>query len=175
MGKAILISGRPGIGKTTVFTKVIDRIKQHKNVGGIVTKEVRQGGVRVGFQVEDITSLRRGWLARRDIAFGPKVGRYHVILSDFERIGVSALEKALIDPTVDIIAVDELGPMEFSSHKFQKAFTKIISSGKDILCTIQLKMLDEIRIKIGAGSVKTFITTQKNREDIDKLILQELE
>jgi len=58
---SFFVTGQPGIGKTTIVIKVVDmlRMKGFK-VGGMMTREVREEGRRVGFEVMDIASGRTG-------------------------------------------------------------------------------------------------------------------
>jgi NTPase len=46
----LLLTGAPGIGKTTVIGRVADRLKG-RNLGGFYTEEIREGGERRGFQL----------------------------------------------------------------------------------------------------------------------------
>ena len=54
MARNILVTGRPGAGKTTLVQKVI--AAGIPLAGGFVTEEVRQGGRRAGFRVESVVS-----------------------------------------------------------------------------------------------------------------------
>ena len=45
----ILLSGAPGIGKTTLVKKTLDYIKI--KAGGFYTQEIKKGGRRLGFEI----------------------------------------------------------------------------------------------------------------------------
>ena len=44
------MTGKPGVGKTTVIKKIIEKYK--KNIGGFYTEEIREKGHRVGFRIK---------------------------------------------------------------------------------------------------------------------------
>jgi len=45
----ILLTGRPGVGKTTLIKKLIDLVPLSK--GGFYTEEIRKGKERIGFSL----------------------------------------------------------------------------------------------------------------------------
>ncbi|RLE84656.1 MAG: NTPase, partial [Thermoprotei archaeon] len=48
--KNVLVTGRPGIGKTTAVLRAAEELRRRGlRIGGMVSREVRRGGVRVGF------------------------------------------------------------------------------------------------------------------------------
>ena len=109
----VLVTGPPGVGKTTLIKKAAAELKSlqpNLTVGGFYTSEVRhqQSGSRVGF---DITSLGNGEtrpLARESTPIkGPKVGKYTVLLSDFEAVAMSSLKSP-----VDVLIIDEIGKQQ---------------------------------------------------------------
>ena len=51
----IAVTGHPGVGKTTLVERVLAAVPL--KAGGMVTKEIRKVGRRVGFAVIDIGSL----------------------------------------------------------------------------------------------------------------------
>jgi len=90
------LTGAPGVGKTTLLTKILDTLKANGiSVGGMISREVREGKVRVGFEILDLVSCRHGWLAQVNRQSGPQVGKYRVNLDDLDAIGTSAITQAL--------------------------------------------------------------------------------
>ncbi len=129
-----IIRGRPGSGKSTTVELVRNRLEDMGlRVGGIRTPEVREGGVRVGFMVEDIDRDVRGMFASVNYTGGPKISKYTVNISIFEDIAISALERALAES--DIIIIDEIGKMELFSHKFKEVVLRIWESSKVVIAT----------------------------------------
>ncbi len=57
----IVITGRPGVGKTTLIERVLAEISL--DAGGMLTKEIRKCGHRVGFSVIDVDTKEEGVLA----------------------------------------------------------------------------------------------------------------
>ena len=55
----ILLTGKPGVGKTTVIKKIIEKYK--KNISGFYTEEIREKGNRVGFRIKK-TDIAEGLL-----------------------------------------------------------------------------------------------------------------
>ena len=89
MTRILILTGAPGVGKTTVLTKTVDALKAKGiSVGGMISREVREGNVRVGFEILDLTNGKRGWLAHVK-GLGPQVGKYHVNLDDLDNIGTT--------------------------------------------------------------------------------------
>ena len=145
MGKVIFVTGRPGVGKTTVFLQAIDSLElRGVAVGGFVSREVRVGNIRVGFEIMDLQSRRKGWLAHVDQPDGPRVGRYRVNVKDLTEIGVGAIRRAVTDEKVGIIAVDEIGPMELTSSDFVRVIDDIVASSKAFLATVHFRDKDRI-------------------------------
>jgi nucleoside-triphosphatase len=155
LGKRIfIITGAPGTGKTTVLQKVVDTIKDRGiSVGGMVSREVRKTGVRVGFEILDYTSGRQGWLAHINQNAGPQVGKYRVNLQDLEAIGAQAIVEAV--EKCQIIAIDEIGPMELYSEKFKQAVGLAFESGKLVLAIVHAKATDSL------------VTSAKQRQDAE--------
>ena len=62
--RVLLLTGNPGVGKTTVLIKTVDSLKAEGiSVGGMISREAREGNVRVGFEIIDLTNDKHGWLA----------------------------------------------------------------------------------------------------------------
>ena len=91
--KNILLSGRPGVGKTTLVIRVIEELRSIK-VGGFYTEEIRQKGIRKGFRIKTLDG-QEGILAHRDIESRFRVGRYRVSMSDLEGIATFAIKKSI--------------------------------------------------------------------------------
>lgn len=121
----ILLTGRPGCGKTTAVRRVVEKLGSIA-VAGFYTEEVRRRGRRVGFDVVTVDG-RRGPLARAG-APGPRVGRYGVDLESFEGLGVAVLEEAL-GAGVDLLVVDEIGKMELLSDRFASLLERLFDRG----------------------------------------------
>ena len=128
--------------------KVVEELrKRGVAVGGMISREVREGGRRVGFEIIDLATGRRGWLAHVNQPTGPRLGRYRVNLADLEGVGVKAIEDAVRE--ADVVVIDEVGPMELFSGRFVEAVRAALASPKPVLGTIHYRargpLLDEIR------------------------------
>jgi len=172
--KAFLLTGRPGVGKTTVLLRVVEKLRrQGFNIGGLISREVREDGFRVGFKIIDLDSGREGWLAHVRQPVGPKVGKYRVCMRDLESIGVEAILRATRESHVAVI--DEIGPMELFSQLFRKAVIEALNSEKTILGTIHYRgktpFIAEIKRR---EDVKIIEVTRRNREELPEEICRDV-
>lgn len=133
MGQAFLLTGQPGVGKTTVIQTVVAHWPAR--AGGFYTEEVREGKRRTGFRLITLDG-QKGMLASVDTPSRYHVGKYGVDLHDLERIGVSALRRAMEQPHISVIVIDEIGKMELFSQAFREAVQAALASPKPILATI---------------------------------------
>jgi nucleoside-triphosphatase len=135
---AILLTGRPGIGKTTIIRKVVSALGD--GAGGFYTGEVRRSGTRIGFELTTLDG-QCAWLASQvpEITFprAASMGRYRVNLDAIEMIGVPALLRALDQGQV--IVLDEIGPMEMRSRRFCEVVWRILDTGAPLVGTIVLR------------------------------------
>lgn len=98
--------------------------------------------MRVGFEIVDFSSGRKGWLAHVDQPNGPRVGKYRVNLSDLDVIGVGSIRDA--SKNAQIIIVDEIGPMELFSQAFREAVVEALDGVKPLLGTIHFRLRDPL-------------------------------
>ena len=158
-----LVTGPPGVGKSTAVSKVVMRLKSAGViVGGCTTGERRAGGVRVGFEVKDLTTGRRGELASASTKLGPRVGRYRVNLTDLARVGAAGLDAAA--SSSEVIVMDEVGPMELVSPEFRRAVRHCIDSGKPILAVVHERLDDDLLNELRSKSTMTFALSVEERD-----------
>lgn len=163
--KNILLTGRPGIGKTSVIKEVIDSLEL--DAGGFYTKEIREEGIRKGFEIITLNG-RKGILAHVDCRSPYHVSKYGVNIKDLEEIAAPAIEEALKNK--ECIIIDEIGRMELHSPKFCSLVKKALDSEKKVLGTIQARhneFLDSIRER---KDTKIIEVTFENRRKIVKEI-----
>ncbi|MBO0657167.1 50S ribosome-binding GTPase [Streptomyces triculaminicus] len=138
----ILIEGRPGVGKTTAVRALADGLSD-RTVTGFTTREMREGGTRVGF-VLDTLDGRHGVLAHVDFPGPPRVGRYGVDLGVMEELALPALRAVssrwdagggLPDP---VVLIDELGRMELSCPGFQDTVRSLLEAPVDLVATVHV-------------------------------------
>jgi nucleoside-triphosphatase len=168
--RVLLVTGSPGVGKTTVLLRVVEALKARGySVGGMVSREVRSCGKRVGFEVLDLADGRRGWLAHVSQKSGPQVGKYRVNLEDLNGIGAHAIVKAV--DRCDVIAIDEIGPMELFSEKFKEAVKRAVESGKVVVGVVHWKATDRLIEEVKVREDTEIITvTSENRNTLHQTI-----
>jgi nucleoside-triphosphatase len=143
----LFLTGRPGIGKTSVLLQVVDALTRRElKLGGFVSHEVREHGLRVGFAIVDIATRRKGWLAHVNQAVGPSISKYRVNMIDLNRIGTTAILTAIEE--ADVIVIDEIGPMELVSSPFQEAVKNAMATSKPIIGTIHRRARDPLIFSI---------------------------
>ena len=166
MKRALLLTGQPGTGKTALIKEALAGAKVNR--GGFYTEEIRTGGIRQGFRIVTLDG-QEVILAHVGISSPYQVSKYKVDTDSLDRVGVSALHRALNES--DLIVIDEIGKMELLSPRFREAVTQAINSGKKVLGTIMLNphpVADEIKRH---PEVETLLVTRDNRTEIMKKIL----
>ncbi len=160
-----MITGRPGVGKSTLFSRLVGEIRRLGcRVGGIAAPEARSpGGRRVGFYIVDLASGERAWLAQVGTGRGPRVGRYTVLVDSAERLGVRALRRALED--ADVVAIDEVGPMELAAPRLREAILEAARAAKPLLAVVHARLAwrDPAAYRALASNSKIVEVTLENR------------
>lgn len=163
MSSIWLITGPPAVGKSTLVSKVVLKLKSRGVIiGGCASGERRVGGTRSGFEVRDLTNGTHGELASTERKLGPKVGKYRVNLVDLASVGAKGLSDAADGS--ELIVIDEIGPMELVSPEFRKAVRKCLDSGKPILAVIHERMEDDLFVEL-REKAKDLIELDVNNRD----------
>lgn len=139
------------------MVELVKRLKAEGiSVGGMTTSELTQGGIRIGFQVADVSTGRIGILAKVGSADERRIGKYVVDREGLEGVGVAAIERAI--EASEVIVIDELGPMELTSQAFVGAVERALRSGKPIVMTLHWRaahpLLERIREE-SKGNIST--------------------
>jgi nucleoside-triphosphatase len=141
-------------------------------VGGCTTSERRVRGVRVGFEIRNLTDGETGELASIGAKLGPKVGRYRVNLSDLAKVGAAGLNKAA--SVSELIVVDEVGPMELVSPEFRRGAEACMASEKPMLVVLHERLDDDLLNKLRADAAKTIELSLENRDSAVEEIVGDL-
>lgn len=160
------------MGKTTVLTRTVGVLKkQGHSVGGMLSSEVRESGVRVGFEILDVASNSRGWLAQVNLKGGPQLGKYRVNVADLNSVGVQAITQAV--GTCEVVVIDEIGPMELFSEKFKEAVRQALESRKLVIAVMHWKAQNQLITEVrNRGDAETVVVTVENREKLPELLAE---
>jgi nucleoside-triphosphatase len=167
--KNLLITGLPGVGKTTLIKKLSEALTT-VHPAGFYTSEIREEGVRKGFELVTLEG-RKGLLSHVDTKSPHRVGKYRVNVKEFEDF-LDAIP--FFNPVTHLVLIDEIGKMECFSEKFKNQLEKILDSQKLVIATIALKgsgFIAEIKRR---KDVKIFEATKKNRDFLFLEILKEM-
>jgi nucleoside-triphosphatase len=165
----VLVEGRPGSGKTTAVTRLVELLRQEGvAISGFLTREVRERGRRVGFALETLDG-RRGQLAHVGVRGDQRLGRYGVVHDDLERLAIPALRAP-----ADVVIVDELGKMELGCAAFRDAVTALLERPVAVVATVHKRpdsFTDELKHRPHVTVVRL---TQSNRDDVPSMIAHAL-
>jgi nucleoside-triphosphatase len=169
MPTRILITGAPGVGKTTLIREIARMLGA--DAAGFYTEETRQDGKRTGFDIVTLDG-RRAPLSRAGAKSRCRVGRYGVDIEALNSVAVSAIEDAL--ETNKAIIIDEIGKMELFSDRFREAVTRAFDSSNPVVAVIMLKsnsFADSIKARPDVTAIEV---TVANRDSLPARILEEL-
>lgn len=162
----LLITGMPGVGKTTVVRRVADRLEP-KGLRGFYTEEIREAGERRGFRLVSFDGTKR-LIAHADFSKGFRVGKYGV--------DVQALDDAAAllqpDPAARVYLVDEIGKMECFSENFVAAMRVLLSGRTPLVATIGAHgsgFIAEVKKK---PDCDLWQVTRHNRDELPARILE---
>jgi nucleoside-triphosphatase len=167
--RRVLLTGRPGVGKTTLVLRVVELVG--RPVCGFVTEEWREARVRMGFRLRTFSGkeailARRGAQARAVRAAGARsrarVSAYGVDLKALETVGVAELRRGLTEEV--LVVIDEVGKMELFSPAFRETVEALLASPRDILATVTSSTLPfALRLK-AREDVTLHEVTRENRD-----------
>lgn len=143
----ILLTARPGAGKTTVIMRLAERLTD-RTVAGFYTEEIRVGGHRRGFRAVTFSGLT-ATLADVGLESSSRVGRYGVDVSAFDNVVLPEFGRAC-----DLMLIDEIGKMECLSSRFVAAARDLLDGDTPVIATV-------------AGTGGGFIAEVKNRSDVE--------
>jgi nucleoside-triphosphatase len=156
----IAITGKPGCGKTTLCMRIFQRLKDEFKISGVVTREVREKGKRIGFLFHDLSTGEEIWLAHVENPSQTRVGKYGVYVEN-----ISIISNRLKHRDAEVMIVDEIGPMELKSFDFVRAIEELLDGKKTLIFTIHLKskhpLLERIRREF-----RVFYIDEKNRDAV---------
>ncbi len=98
--RVLLLTGRPGIGKTTAVQRISELLSQEQEelrIAGFVTLEIREGGERRGFRLVDFAGHQQV-IAHVNFPAAYSVGKYGVDVAAIDA-ACSAIEPD--DPVAD--------------------------------------------------------------------------
>ncbi len=158
----LMLTGPPGVGKTSLLVRALDGFPP-ETACGFVTRELRRDGQRVGFAVETLAG-ESAVLAHVHLSSPHRIGRYGVDLATFESIVLPAIDPASV--TAPLIVIDEIGKMECFSDRFRELVVAALDSDRAVLATIAVRGNRFIESLKAHPGVTLLHVTQQNRDHL---------
>ena len=172
LGRLLLLTGSPGVGKTTALRRVVGALGIEP-LRGFYTEEIRAGGTRQGFRLVTLDG-EQCVIADVRRPGPPRVGKYGVDVAAIDAVARRALTP---DSAVALFVIDEIGKMECHSRVFVDAVRALLAAERPLLATVALSgggLIEEVKNHRGARLVRV---THENRErlpgDMARLLQQE--
>ena len=150
MGVRILSAGK-GEGKTTFLCGyVAEAADRGQSVGGIASPAVFETGRRLGYDLLDLRRGTRRPLARVTTVPGALPTAESCGLYEFDAEAVKQGNTAILAAVrerFDVIAIDEVGPLEFRGGGWAPALEtalKECDSRQELVITVRPSLLDEL-------------------------------
>ncbi|WVZ11791.1 hypothetical protein V8G54_016321 [Vigna mungo] len=140
-GKCFLVTGPPGVGKSTLIMRVLESLRLNSSIKlqGFYTREVRHAGQRVGFEVVTldgrIAPLASLHFSSPESVGWPSVGKYKVDVASFESLALPELQ---VREGTGLFIIDEVGKMELFSSSFFPAVLRVLESNIPVLASIPI-------------------------------------
>jgi nucleoside-triphosphatase len=145
----ILITGKSGIGKTTLCQELINSLKKNNiNYGGVLCPG--------NDAVDLMTNEKKLFLDKEGIKPSKTCNKF--INEEGMSFAVKAVKNAI--DKCDFIVIDEYGPLELRREGLAEVMDDAIKSGKDILIVVRDKLKDHFLEKYSDFKFEVF--------DIDK-------
>lgn len=170
MGRTLILSGTPGIGKTTLIKAVIKELGDQ--AGGFFSEEILGPGGRKGYKLVTLDG-QWGIMAHADFKSKSNFGRFGVETHIIDRLGAGAINAALTDKPV--VVIDEIGKITMFSSQFQSAAVKAVGSPKVVLATAMSDNHPWLMALKAFPGVTVWEVTKKNRTALVKQVLEWVE
>lgn len=165
----LLITGVPGVGKTTFMIRLSEVLGEPRPVG-FITREIREAGSRLGFEIVGCDGSRR-LLSHVEIRSRYHVGKYGVDVAGFEEYLASLdRERTGTSPVI----IDEIGKMECYSPLFRDMVMGMLESDRLFIATVARKGTPFIESIKKRDDVILFELTRENRDILLPAILREI-
>lgn len=171
MSRHLLLTGRPGVGKTTIVERVAATLPAGA-ASGFVTSEIRdEKGHRLGFEGRALDGLRLV-ISHVDRRGAPRVGKYGVDVKAVDRLVEAVVSR---DRQPRVYLIDEIGKMECFSAAFVRQTRRLLDGEVPVVATVARRgggFIAEVRERPGCRLVEV---TPANRDGLPARILDWLE
>ena len=163
----LLITGIPGVGKSTFILRLKEALGELRPIG-FITREIGEDGTRVGFEIIGFDGSRR-LLSHVDLISRYRVGKYGVDVGGFEKyLATLDLEGTGKNPVI----IDEIGKMECYSPLFRDLVIRLLESDRLFIATIARKGTPFIESIKERNDVLLFEITCENRDQVLEPVLR---
>jgi nucleoside-triphosphatase len=165
----LLLTGVPGIGKTTLIRAVVERL-DGVTCAGFYTREKRRHGQRIGFSIVTLNG-EEGTLASIGRK-APTVGRYSIDVEGFETLVLPNLDPSA--SPAELYVIDEIGRMELHSRKFRDKIIELLAQPTNLLATIARKGKGFVEQIKSRNDIELIEVTRSNRDRLREEIEQRI-
>lgn len=203
--KNIILTGKPGVGKSTLLEKIVSILpKRH----GLITREIKpQGFERIGFKMGSLSLAGNELEVAETIAHVgfseefPKVSRYYVNIKNIETVSsfiqkihqskdgrllekeLLVIRKQISKPFEDerfsadtVLYLDEIGQMQLLSKEFKTMAREFLESENCLVATMKLDYEHPfINMIKTRDDVIIIELTENNREEVERQIKEMLQ
>jgi len=169
MAQNVLIAGAPGIGKTSLITR-LHRDLTPLFIRGFYKEAIHEYQILKGYRLATF-NFQELIMAHIHIVGPDRIGDFGLNLDGLNELISHQLTP---DPKVELFLIDEISMMECTSLQFRHMIVKAMNSKIPLIATLASHdVLDILKIK-DREDISILNMTHKNRDSIWKSVLVEL-